>query len=378
MSINRHNYEEYFILYMDNELSSDDRRMVEDFIAQHPDLKDDLDQLQLFKLEPDNSITYIGKDELLKINNSHPVTLANYDECLLLYVDNELNAGQSRNVEQFLAENPSIATEFHLYKRCKLQPEPIVFAEKKSLYRKEEKVRRTTAIWWRAAAAVLLAIIGTTVFLVTNKSKNSNNDVVKNEARDEKKPGTDFQPKQALSEEPAALLKEKEPVALHHTAVINEAVKQPGNNTVVTNNHSAAKNKVQTLLPAPVKKEEAAVVAIDKPNNNLPTPLNNPYISNNNPANEKAIASIESGLKHDNKKDVLTNSSVTSPKLQPLNNTEASFASNTEQLDEPAGKKNKLRGFFRKITRTFEKRTNMEATDDDGKLLVAGLAIKLK
>ena len=68
MNINRHNYEEYFILYMDNELSSDDRRMVEAFIVQHPDLKEELELLQQFKLEPDTAITYNGKEELMKLN----------------------------------------------------------------------------------------------------------------------------------------------------------------------------------------------------------------------------------------------------------------------------------------------------------------------
>ena len=45
MQINRHNYEEYFILYMDNELGSTERRMVEDFVKLHPDLQEELDML---------------------------------------------------------------------------------------------------------------------------------------------------------------------------------------------------------------------------------------------------------------------------------------------------------------------------------------------
>jgi len=44
---------------------------------------------------------------------------------------------------------------------------------------------------------------------------------------------------------------------------------------------------------------------------------------------------------------------------------------------DESGKKNKFRGLFRKVTRTFEKRTNIKATDDEDRLLVAGLAIKL-
>ena len=53
-----------------------------------------------------------------------------------------------------------------------------------------------------------------------------------------------------------------------------------------------------------------------------------------------------------------------------FNNIDADF-------DQPDSKKNKNRGFFRKLARTFEKRTDIDPTDDN-KLLVAGLSIKLK
>jgi hypothetical protein len=50
---------------------------------------------------------------------------------------------------------------------------------------------------------------------------------------------------------------------------------------------------------------------------------------------------------------------------------------NDAELEQPNDKKNKSRGLFRKIARTFEKRTSIDPTDDN-KLLVAGLAIRLK
>ena len=75
------------------------------------------------------------------------------------------------------------------------------------------------------------------------------------------------------------------------------------------------------------------------------------------------------------KVEALTNPVVTTKSTQPSNYSNASFIEEESQQNE---KKNKLRGFFRKITRTLEKRTNIDATDDDGKLLIAGLAIKLK
>jgi hypothetical protein len=71
MNINRHNYEEFFILYMDNELGSDDRRMVEAFVLQHPDLKEELDLFFQYKLTPDTGISFPGKEELIKVNGGN-------------------------------------------------------------------------------------------------------------------------------------------------------------------------------------------------------------------------------------------------------------------------------------------------------------------
>ncbi|OSZ80954.1 hypothetical protein CAP36_06870 [Chitinophagaceae bacterium IBVUCB2] len=379
MSINRHNYEEYFILYMDNELGSDDRRMVEAFIAQHPDLKEELELLQQFKLEPDAAVTYSGKEELMKMNGSGPVTLTNYDEWLVLYIDNELTAEQRNNVEKFLTENPALTAELSLYKRSKLQPETIVFDDKRSLYRKEEeKVRRLAPLWWRVAAAVLLVIIGTTVVLVNNKSKNNGDDIATT-TPGSGKTTTPVQslPEQTATENPVAIIEEKNIVVPANTTTKSDAGKQANNAVAVKNNNSVPKNKIQDNLVTPLKKEETAIAVTGNKDNNLPKPLNNPYINNN--TSEKAIASVDVPAKNTQRNDVLTKTDVTTTKLQPSNDiVAASFTNTNEQLEEPDGKKNKLRGFFRKVTRTFEKRTNMDATDDDGKLLVAGLAIKLK
>ena len=82
--------------------------------------------------------------------------------------------------------------------------------------------------------------------------------------------------------------------------------------------------------------------------------------------------------KENKQKDALTNSIVTSQNPQSSDIVNASFTNNNDaELDQPNDKKNKSRGLFRKIARTFEKRTNIDPTDDN-KLLVAGLAIRLK
>ena len=62
----------------------------------------------------------------------------NYENYLLLYIDNELTAPERAEVELFLASNPKKAQELKALQAVQLKPEYIEFTEKSSLYRFEE------------------------------------------------------------------------------------------------------------------------------------------------------------------------------------------------------------------------------------------------
>ncbi len=369
MIINRHNYEEYFILYMDNELSSDERRMVETFVQNHPDLKEELDVLLQYKLVPDSNIIFKGKEELMKVQGESPITLSNYEEWLVLYMDNELTADQRKKVEQFIAANPSVQKEVDLLLQTRLQPETMVFANKEVLYRREEKVR--PILWWRAAAAVLILALGITSVIVFNKKDNTDKDDIAKVPVTEENATKESNVATNQNNSNQEVKEQNKEVSVIYKSVQNAVAgtTSPANNNAVIKKDNSVPVKLIDNKQPPIQKNEE-VMADYKPSNNLPQPLQNRNVITNDAAN-KAIADANIPKETNSAANPLTNIVVTTDKPQPSDIIQAGF-------DEFSSKKSKLRGFFRKVTRTFEKRTNIDPTENDEKLLVGGLAIRLK
>lgn len=163
--INLGNYEEYFILYMDNELSATEKLMVENFIAQHPHLAEELDILMGTKL-PLDTISFEGKEELL----ASSMKINTVDEALLLYIDKELAAAEIKVVEQKISSDKDYALQHAVLMQTKLNAsEKITHPNKKELYRRTEKTIAFNG-WMRIAAAVIVLLFGSLFFLL-NKEK---------------------------------------------------------------------------------------------------------------------------------------------------------------------------------------------------------------
>src|ERR1041385_8954505 len=97
MNINRHNYESFFLLYVDRELDAAGRKAVEDFVAQNPDLERELSLLQQLVFPPEEQVIFAGKDRLLKGDNKG-IHAGNYEEFFILYADDELGPDEKRAV----------------------------------------------------------------------------------------------------------------------------------------------------------------------------------------------------------------------------------------------------------------------------------------
>ncbi|MCU0322531.1 MAG: hypothetical protein MUE72_08955 [Chitinophagaceae bacterium] len=254
MNIDRHNYEEFFLLYLDGELNSNDEQMVETFLQNNPDLQDEFNMLLDTKLEADE--VSFDKSALYK-NEATAINSSNYEEKFLLYVDNELTSSTKANVETFVLQNPVLQTEFTLLKNCILPNETIVCPNKESLYKKEEKpvvfmwVKRLSV----AAAFLLFAVMAWMLSNNTNTSVVNNPSAAVGTKNNEKNIGTPVTSgsTQPLNTETTATTTNKNKMPI---VIPNE--QQVVTKQLVSNTNTQPQNKVVETAVTNTKEETIA------------------------------------------------------------------------------------------------------------------------
>jgi len=180
MNINRYNYEEYFLLYIDNELSLAERRALESFVEKNADLQKELLILQQSILKPDKNIVFYDKKALLRFtSDEQSININNYEQFFIYYLDDELSRHEKAAVEQFIYRHPEFQGEFELIQQLRLSPDSSVpCPDKKGLYR-FEKEQPVILPWWRIAAAAVILFITATLWLNTQPFSKSDKPVAK-------------------------------------------------------------------------------------------------------------------------------------------------------------------------------------------------------
>lgn len=272
MQITRHNYENFFLLYVDNELSAADRKAVDVFVQVNPDLRIELEALQQTVVKADD-IILDKKDWLYREEE-----ITALQESLLLYADDELTAAEKQPVELLLATDETAKNEWSILSKTKLKPDmAVVFPDKKLLYRHEGG--RVVGFNWRrvAAAAVLLGIV---TWVGVSVYKNKFITPVKNEVL-------------------AGNSKE-------HTL--------PSQKETTTANNSSAKNtgeqndETKEMIVANVQKN-TVTLSTGNDNTNVKTVEHKNY----QPANESMMAQVKEKNKNDN--------NLPKPNFENINNT---------------------------------------------------------
>lgn len=160
LKIHRGNYEEYFLLYVDNELLPAAKQAVEDFAEANPDLKLELDVLLDTKLSVDD-VAFDAKASLFKADMVSVETLQ------LLSIDHELNDEQADALAAFHRTDKKALEQFEWLQQTTLPLEEVIYPYKEKLYRRSATVLSMRWLTTAVAAAVLIALY---LLLSTEKS----------------------------------------------------------------------------------------------------------------------------------------------------------------------------------------------------------------
>lgn len=354
MTINRDNYEEYFLLYIDNELSVADKNMVDAFVVANPDLQEELVMLQQSVIKPVD-VDFPGKEQLLKPEAVDAAT----QEKLLLLLDNELKGKEKAALLSLIQYNRNVQQEWELLQHTKFfSADTIIFKHKDSLYKKEEG--KVVAIkWWRVAAAAVLIGIGLWGAVSYINSGKQENVIVETA-------GTNSAAKES---NPTIIAEDKSGTA----AVATQQADSSININTAERSTATVKNAEQSTRLLDVAKgsddqqstpSQPRVAANDKNQDENPSSEN----FNNVSSNEKIFVNVTPETQTNQ-----IDNSITIPSEAPNSiaiNT--SFKNNAggnndfafdDEEDKP--KKTKLGGFFKRVKRVVERKTKIKTGDDD-------------
>ena len=365
MLINRNNYETFFLLYADDELRADERKAVEDFVAENKDLKGELNLL-IAAILPAEEIVMTDKSFLYRAI----VFNAALQEKLLLKIDNELSAAALENVNNILATNNEALQEYNSLLGTKLNAnDKIVFEEKHLLYKKEkDNVIAFRWVRWAAAAVLIgFGIFFGIAFFSKKEIIDNTVAVIKTPENNNTKQG------------PTVMADtQTNTVAKTLSAIKNNRSKnQVGQNIAEENIALVKKEKTENLSKEKniinnIQKNKEEVLAINKTNEKT-LPLQK-IVTNQNTVPE--TASLKITEKH--------TAALASQNIEPLENTYAQVASFTDAeknenkifyIDEDELKRSKIGGFFKKVKRMVERTAKIKTGNS---ISIAGFEIASK
>ena len=155
MNINRHNYEAFFIDYYDGNLSAAQKQVLEMFLSDNPDLKEEFEQFESVPV-PLHEITFSGKQQLKKreVVAVEGIGEENYEETFIAFYEKDLNDAEQKSLQLFLEANPQLRKEFELHSSLVLAPDAVTYTGKKEL-----KKKAAIGYYWYAGAAAAAILI---------------------------------------------------------------------------------------------------------------------------------------------------------------------------------------------------------------------------
>ncbi|MGM0375963.1 MAG: hypothetical protein ACQEQ0_04255 [Bacteroidota bacterium] len=161
MNIDRNNYEQWFIDYLDGTLGKKSRQELKLFLKANPDLAKELESLGETSLEPEH-VPFSAKTSLL-MENAEDGCPHRSDYLMIKQMEEGLDDREEKELAALIDSDESLLERVNLYHRTRLKAPAASFPGKEKLLRKDvaplffRKFYRWSSV---AAAALLLLYLG--------------------------------------------------------------------------------------------------------------------------------------------------------------------------------------------------------------------------
>jgi len=153
--INIQNYEEFFLDYLDGNLTEREIKEMENFLLEYPDLRKELEGMENIVLSREN-IIFPFPEDLKQIDLSLPVTEDNFEFFCIAEMEGDITIEQQSAFSEYLKEHPDKKVERTIILKARIK------ADKNLTYPDKEKIKKSLFVVYRremtAAAAVAAGI----------------------------------------------------------------------------------------------------------------------------------------------------------------------------------------------------------------------------
>ncbi|MDY6801015.1 MAG: hypothetical protein SVU94_07300 [Bacteroidota bacterium] len=254
--INRHNYEVFFIDYMDGNLTPAQEKRLWSFLKENPDLKKELEDFELFNIQNEKQ-PFPEKHQLKKTGLLDEANSSVFDEICIGYIEGDLSLKEESTFKEYLNSNPGKSKVLKIYKQTKLKADTLILFPDKEKLKKSGMVFALKRLYpYIAVAASILLLLAAYLFVPQKSNESFSNQVAVFETNPSQenlkilelteKPASTNKPLPlAEAEKQSSLTEDKEDQSLQSTEVLEE--------------ERFRVTAIEALPIQPIKKEESTL-----------------------------------------------------------------------------------------------------------------------
>jgi hypothetical protein len=166
--INRHNYEAFFIDYLDGNLRPSQEKLLWSFLKENPDLKQELDEFELVSIPYENH-QFCEKQGLKKTVLLNDESSSNFDELCIAFLEGDLSTKEKILFETSIKNSAKKQKTLKIYQNTRLK------ADQKIVYPEKDKLKKTGLIislrkYYPTLAVAASALLLIALYFVIPKS----------------------------------------------------------------------------------------------------------------------------------------------------------------------------------------------------------------